>query len=97
MSTLIDEALVAPHTVLFWACQGGREHPTTVWLRKHLNPRRLCLVRRLGVVRPEDQDHYAVFLVQLQVCGTIVDIEVLQVHWSLAACLSQIRSRACLN
>lgn len=95
--TDIHEALVAPHTVYAWACQGGQEHPTTVWLRKHLNPRRLCLVRRLGVVRVEDADNYGVLLVQLQVCGTIVDLEVFQDHWSTAACMSQIRARACLN
>lgn len=97
MSRPKDEALVTPQWIIYWACQGGRDHPTTVWLRQHLSQRRLYLVRRLGEAYPGDRDHYAILLCQLQVCGRIVDLEVHETEWAPVALQSQIREKAAYN
>jgi hypothetical protein len=90
-----DEALVDPYRVLYWGCDSGPAH--SWWLLTHLSLCRLYLVRRLGVLFPEDRDHQAVLLCQLQVCGRIVDLEVDEAEWASAAVQSQIRAKAAYN
>lgn len=94
---MIEQALVVPQRIMLWACEGGRTHPTTLWLARHLNPRRLYLVRRLGVLHPGDRECYGILLCQLQVCTKIIDLEVHEDEWGIAATMSQIREHALLN